>query len=142
MTKHLRVPSELEDHLSVDTGSVFFANQESDDWNEIIAELTEAFEMTRDAMQHERGIVYIVHHADLLGQRGAGPAMVATGLLSGARTAAFEGRKAGIPVNVLAIDGDEPAQTLATWCRNLLERGGPTGELVRLGGSHLGKALP
>ncbi|MGH8875548.1 MAG: hypothetical protein ACRDVM_09920, partial [Acidimicrobiia bacterium] len=83
-------------------------------------------------------VVYLVDGPDLLGQRGAGRAMVACGLLSGARTAAIE----GVAVNVVAVEEGTPPAVIAVWAGRLLERDGPTGELVRLGGSHLGKALP
>lgn len=143
MTRSLRVPDELEAALDdIDVGVVFFAKRVTDEWESVLSELTVAFEMTRHAFREETPVVYVIHQADLLGQRGPGPAMVATGLLSGARTAAIEGRKPGVPVNVLAIEGDEPPEVVGTWCRRLLESDGPTGELVRLGGDHLGKALP
>ena len=74
---------------------------------------------------------------------GEGPprAMVACGLLSGARTAAIEGLKPGIPVNVLAVEDDTTPETVAMWVARLAEPGGPSGELVHLGSAHLGKAL-
>ncbi len=124
-------------------GVVFAASGDvGDDWGAVRAELTAAFELTRAAMRSGQPIVYVVAHDDLLGRRGPGPAMVATGLLSAARTAAFEARKAGVPVNTLALEADWDPDTVARWVLRLMERGGPTGELVRLGGDHLGKALP
>jgi len=87
-------------------------------------------------------VVYVVAGDDLLGRRGPGRAMVACGLLSAARTAAVEGARAGVPVNTLAVEADTPPATVAAWVARLLEPGGPTGELVRLGTAHLGKALP
>ena len=106
------------------------------------AELTAAFEVTRAAMQEERPLVFVVAHDDLLGRRGSGRAMVAAGLLSAARTAAVEARRSGVPVNTLAVEAEWDPETVARWVLRLMERGGPTGELVRLGGDHLGKALP
>lgn len=143
MTRSLRIPAELEAAFEdMDEGVVFYAKRVTNDWESVISELTVAFDMTRYALREKTPIAYVVHQADLLGQRGTGPAMVATALLSGARTAAIEGRKPGVPVNVLAIEGDESPEVISRWCRRLLETGGPTGELVRLGGDHLGKALP
>ena len=148
---YLRVPSAgpLEDALaeafqraSADQGVVFVAAEVSDQWSDVAAELGEAFELTRGATRAGRPVVFIVASADLLGQRGAGPAMVACGLLSGARTLAFENRKHGIPANVLATEPDSAPEDVARWARRLFEENGPSGELVRLGAGHVGKALP
>jgi hypothetical protein len=67
--------------------------------------------------------------------------MVATGLLSAARTAALETARSGIPVNVLGIDDDSPVESICRWVWTLCEPGGPTGELIHLGPRHIGKAL-
>jgi hypothetical protein len=87
-------------------------------------------------------MAYVVHHDDLLGRRGPGRAMIATGLLSAARTAAVEQAKAGVPVNVIAVDDGIDPETIARWVRSLAGGPTPTGELIRLGTSHIGKALP
>ena len=68
--------------------------------------------------------------------------MVATGLLSAARTLAAELKRDGVPVNVLGITPETPVEAISTWVGRLLEPGGPTGELVQLGGTQIGKALP
>lgn len=112
------------------------------DWEATAHELGEVFEATRTAMTDGVGVVFVVHGDDLLGRRGAVAAMVATGLLSGARTAALEGAKAGIPVNVLAVSDDSDPEEVADWASRLLGSGSVSGEIVRLGTSHLGKALP
>lgn len=115
-----------------------------DEWEGVAAQFREAFELTRKALGRAAPVVYVVDQRDLLGQRGPGAAMAATGLLSGARAAAFEMRKAGIPVNVVATEETTPPEAVAAWVGRLLDPGpgGPTGELVRLGGEHLGRALP
>jgi hypothetical protein len=66
--------------------------------------------------------------------------MTATALLSGARTASLETKEGA--VNVLAIEEQSEPETVAVWVHYLLTTDSPRGELVRLGGSHLGKALP
>ncbi len=124
---------------------VFVADPEiGDEWEDVLAQFREAFESTRRALAAGAPVVYVVDQRDLLGQRGAGAAMAATGLLSGARAAAFEMRRSGVPVNVIATEEATPTEAVATWVGRLLDPGpgGPTGELVRLGGEHLGKALP
>jgi hypothetical protein len=112
------------------------------DWAEILAELTRAFEVSREAAVEERSLVYVVRQDDLLGRRGAGNAIVATGLLSAARTAALEGARKGWTANVVAFDVDSDPATVDAWAQRLLEDGGVTGEIVRVGTGHVGKALP
>ncbi|HEX9762713.1 MAG TPA: hypothetical protein VGA97_06395 [Acidimicrobiia bacterium] len=123
--------------------NIHWANQVSDDWPEIRAELERGFEMSRAAAQRGESFVYVVSTNDLLGRGGVGNAMVATGLLSAARTAALEGWAKGWTVNVIAWDGDDGQRDLAaTWAEKMLDSGGVTGELIRVGSGHIGKALP
>lgn len=120
---------------------VYVAGEVGDDWASVNAELSEAFVLSQVSAQHGHAIVYVVHNDDLLGRRGAGAAMVATGLLSAARTAAVELAKGGVPVNVLAIEDSTDAGIIAHWVELVAEPGGPTGELIHLGSGHIGKAL-
>lgn len=113
-----------------------------EDWSEIKAELDRAFRMSRAAAMEEESFVYVVHHDDLLGRRGAGNAMVASGLLSAARTAALEGVKKGWTTNVIAYDDGADPKDIEKWAERLLESRGVTGELIRIGSTHIGKALP
>jgi hypothetical protein len=113
-----------------------------DGWEEVLAELTRAFEATRTAVRDGRSVVYVVRQDDLLGRRGPGNAMVAAGLLSAARTAALEGANKGWSANVVAFDDDADRSTVDDWSQRLLDSDGVTGELVRVGAGHLGKALP
>jgi hypothetical protein len=143
----LRVPEHLvkafRDAGVTAEATVFAASDGlGDEWEETVAELRAAFQVTQAALQRGSPVVYVVAGDDLLGRRGPGRAMVACGLLSAARTAAVEGARAGVPVNTLAVEADTPPATVAAWVARLLEPGGPTGELVRLGTAHLGKALP
>ena len=119
------------------------AHEVADDWDEVRAELDRAFQMARAAAQAEENLVFVVHHDDLLGRRGAGNAMVATGLLSAARTAALEGSRKGWTANVVAFDDDADSELVQGWAERLAENSdGVTGEVIRIGSSHLGKALP
>lgn len=113
-----------------------------DDWSEIRAELDRAFQMSRAAARGEESFVYVVHHDDLLGRRGAGDAMVASGLLSAARTAALEGVRKGWTANVIAHDENADPEEVELWAERMLESHGVTGELIRIGSTHIGKALP
>jgi hypothetical protein len=118
------------------------AAEVGDAWPEIRDELTRAFGVARDAATKEKSFVFVVRQDDLLGRRGVGNAMVAAGLLSAARTAALEGVRKGWTANVVAIDNDAEPGTVEAWAHHLLEESGVTGELIRIGPGHIGKALP
>ena len=122
---------------------VFEAVNVSDEWEDVQSELEDAFTASAQAATEEVPVVYLVSSDALLGRTGVGNAMVATALLSGARTLALELRKAGVPVNVIGTSSDTDVGEVAHWVRQLLTRsGGPTGELIQLGGTQIGKALP
>lgn len=123
--------------------NILWASDVGDSWEDVKAELERAFEMSRSAAQAEENLVYVVRQDDLLGRGGVGNAMVAAGLLSAARTAAIEGSRKGWTANVLAHDDDVDPEWVKGWAARLAEGTfGVTGELIRLGPSHLGKALP
>lgn len=123
--------------------NIFRASQVGDDWEAVRDEMERAFVMSRDAALAEESFVFVVHNDDLLGRRGPGPAMVATGLLSAARTAAIEGARKGWAANVIAYDDETDPALIDTWAERLAsDPQGVTGELIRLGASHIGKALP
>jgi len=122
--------------------NIHWTEQVGDDWADIRAELDRGFKMSRTAAQAEESFVYVVHNDDLLGKRGAGNAMVATGLLSAARTAAIEGSRKGWTANVVAYDDGADQKDVEQWANRLVDSDGVTGELIRIGPSHLGKALP
>lgn len=122
--------------------NIHWAEQVGDDWAEARAELERAFQMSRTAAQAEESFVYVVHTDDLLGRRGAGNAMVATGLLSAARTAAIEGSRKGWTANVIAFDDAADRSDVEQWAEWMLDSTGVAGELIQVGSSHIGKALP
>ncbi len=121
---------------------IHWAEEVADDWAAVLAALTDAFETAREAAQGEESFVFVVAQDDLLGRRGPGNAMIAAGLLSAARTAAIEGSRKGWTVNVLAFDSGVERSDVETWATRLIESGDVTGELIRLGPGHIGKALP
>lgn len=118
------------------------AAEVSDEWGEIRAELERAFRMSREAARAEESFVYVVHQDDLLGRHGAGNAMVACGLLSAARSAALEGARKGWTANVVAYEEGVTPEQVDRWVERMLDTADVTGELIRIGPSHLGKALP
>lgn len=122
--------------------NIFWAREVRSEWNAVRAEMERIFELSRDAARAEESFVYVVCNDDLLGRRGAGNAMVACGLLSAARTAAVEGSRKGWRVNVVAYDEGSDTALVDEWARRLLEEEGVTGEVLRIGPGHLGKALP
>lgn len=126
--------------------NIFRVSEVGEDWAEIRAVLDDAFQMARAAARAEESFVFVVHHDDLLGRRGVGGAMVAAGLLSAARTAAIEGSRKGWSANVVAYDGDgdgDGEELIAGWAERLsTDPRGVTGQVISLGVSHLGKALP
>ena len=138
----IRTDDAIADLLDIEHGVVFQATEVDDDWDHVAAELRSAFDATKPAAIEGQPVVYVVSSDALLGRTGAGNAMVATGLLSAARTIAAELRRDGVPVNVLGTAADTPADVTVTWIGHLLRPGGPTGELVQLGGTQIGKALP
>ena len=130
--------------LSLPEGAlVFVANSAvSDGWTAVLDELTAAYELSQSAVRAGGPIVYLVESDDLLGRRGVGRAMVACGLLSAARTLALETARAGVPVNVIALGAATTLDSVRAWVESLCGPNGPSGELIRLGADHLGKALP
>lgn len=86
-------------------------------------------------------MVYIVRNDDLLGRNGPTPAMVASGLVSAARTAAIEGSRKGWTANVVAYDETAALSEVLDRAISVLEDGMITGELIHVGGGHIGKAL-
>lgn len=122
---------------------VFWAADVSDHWPEVAAEMERAFRFARQAAIEEESVVFIVNADDLLGRRGPGKAMLAAGLLSATRTMALEGWRKGWTANVVAWDEEtgtrEQAEAMA---HDLAGSGTVTGEVVRIGPGHIGKALP
>jgi hypothetical protein len=124
-------------------GLIFVTDPEvGDGWPEVAEELGEAFQLTKEGLVRPAPVTFVIDAADLLGRNGPGPAMVATGLVSGARTAGLEQGPAGVAVNLVAITPETRPEAVAEWCRRLREPGGPQGVVVNLGHGHLGKTPP
>ena len=121
---------------------MFRARRVGDHWDQVRAELERAFRTSQEAVKQGQSLVYVVHQDDLLGRTGPGNAMVATGLLSAARTVAMEGAKEGWTVNVVAHDDEAAPEEVESCVDWLLSAGAVTGELIRIGPGHIGKTLP
>jgi hypothetical protein len=122
-------------------GYIFWMDEIGDEWPEAKTELTSAFNGSRDAAQAGLSFVYIVRNDDLLGRNGPTRAMVASGLVSAARTAALEGASKSWTANVVAYDlAVEPAHVLER-AKFVLGNGITTGEIIHMGPGHIGKAL-
>lgn len=146
VTQRIRARDELAQAVTADLApdfALFETRQVTEDWDRVRTELIDLFELSRAAAIDEIPVVYVVSSDALLGREGPGNAMVATGALSAARTLAAEMRKSGVPVNVIGTSVETPTIVVASWVRALATGGpdGPTGELVQLGGTQIGKAL-
>jgi hypothetical protein len=137
-----RIPAEVGiDPPSLPHGFLFWVEPRIGTWEEAKAELSLAFDGSRASAQRDESFVYIVANDALLGRTGGPSAMVAAGLLSGARTAAVEGWKKGWTANVVAYEADQDPASVLQRALHLLEDGMVSGELVHLGPGHIGKAL-
>jgi hypothetical protein len=124
-------------------GLVFAAAPEPPpDYPALEAELLECFRLSKEAAAKGGPIVYVVAQADLLGQRGALGAMRAGALLSGLRSLALEGARAGLRANAVATGDEADPHRVARWIGHLLSESGVAGELVRVDAAHLGKLVP
>jgi hypothetical protein len=99
------------------------------------AALLDAFHRSQQAARDGEPIVYVLRQRDLLGQDTVLGAILANALLSAVRTLAAEGNVA----NAIAV-GDDPRHT-DHWIAILHDQSDISGELIRLGPGHVGKAL-
>ena len=97
--------------------------------------LLDAFHRSQEAARNQEPIVYVLKQKDLLGQDTVLGAILAGALLSAVKTLAAEKNVA----NAVAI-GDDPTNA-DHWIGILHDQTHVTGELIRLGPGHIGKAL-
>ena len=126
---------------TVEEGLIFLQRTDLATFDDVESEMLESFRLTRQAAAQEAPILYVVRTEDLLGQRGPLSAMLASGLLSAARSMGLEGVRSGRIANALAFDDGTSMSSVATWTASLLATKDVTGELISLGTAHLGKAL-
>jgi hypothetical protein len=106
-----------------------------EDFAGVEAALLDAFRRSQEAARNHEPIVYLLRQRDILGQDTVLGAILANALLSAVRTLAAEKNVA----NAVAI-GDDPAHA-EHWIAILHDQADVTGELIRLGPGHVGKAL-
>lgn len=123
-------------------GLVYGPSAQPRSWGDVEAALLEAFRLSKAGAAADAPVVYLVSQTALLGHAGALPAMLAAGLVSGARALGMEGVRRGRRANALAYGDDTPADVTARWVRALLEHSGPNGEVVHLGSAQHGKVRP
>jgi hypothetical protein len=97
--------------------------------------LLDAFQQSQEAARNLQPIVYVLRQRDLLGQDTVLGAILANALLSAVKTLAAEKNVA----NAVAV-GDDPTHG-EHWIAILHDQSDVTGELIRLGPGHVGKAL-
>jgi hypothetical protein len=114
---------------------IFHQPEAPADFAGVEAVLLDAFHASQKAARDQEPIVFVLRQRDLLGQDTVLGAMLASALLSAMRTLAAEGHKA----NAVAV-GDDPRHT-DHWIAILHDQSDVTGELIRLGPGHVGKAL-
>ena len=123
-------------------GVVFVADRGMADWSAVEDELTEAFHLAQGASAADAPVVFVVDSAAMLGRGGPLDSMVATGLVSGARTLAFEGLRKERYVGIIATDRSERAGDLGDAVRFALSSRAGHGQVLTLGTGHAGAMFP
>jgi hypothetical protein len=126
----------------VEEGVVFVARRDLTDWPEVERELTEAFRLAQQASEADAPLVFVVESDALLGRGGPFDSMVATGLVSGARTLAFEGVRKGRYVGIIATDRSDEAGDLGEAIQYAVASRAGHGQVVTLGTGHVGAMFP
>jgi hypothetical protein len=114
---------------------MIFTAQEPTDWAGVETALLDAFRRSQAAARDGEPVVFVLHQADLLGQRSVPGAILANALLSAMRTLAAEGHRA----NAVAAGDDADAADLQHWIDALSAGRGVAGELVHVHAAHVGK---
>ena len=114
---------------------MIFTAPEVEDFAGVETALTDAFRRSQEAARAGEPIVFVLRNEHLLGQRGAPGAMLASALLAGMRTLAAEGHAA----NAVAVGEDHLPEDVEHWVALLSDGRGVVGELVHVGGRHVGK---
>lgn len=111
-----------------------------DDVGAVTVQLSEAFATIRSAVLDGSPVVVVLDDRDLLGQRTVADAAVASGLLGLVRAVALEGARAGWRINAVSHRDDPAAAEEAV--QALGHALALSGQLLRCGTGHIGKAAP
>lgn len=127
---------------AADKGVVFVASRGLEDWAAVEDELAEAFRLAQEASLAEAPVVFVVDSEAMLGRAAPLDSMVATGLVSGARTLAFEGLRKGRYVGIVATDRTDAASALGETVHFAVANRVGHGQVITLGTGHAGAMLP
>lgn len=131
-----------DDAGATDEGVVFVAARDLADWPAVEDELTDAFRLAQEASVAGAPVVFVVDSDAMLGRAAPLDSMVATGLVSGARTLAFEGLRKERYVGIIATDRSDAAGDLGEAIRFAISQRAGHGQVITLGTGHAGAMFP
>jgi hypothetical protein len=131
-----------DENGDISSGAVFVAARAFADWQSAENELTDAFHLAQEASEAGAPMVFIVDSDAMLGRGKPLDSMVATGLISGARTLAFEGIRKNRYVGIIATDRSPQADHLAEAVRFSVANRAGHGQVLVLGTGHVGAMFP
>jgi hypothetical protein len=105
-------------------------------------ELTRAFHCIRGAIGRGDAVVVSLDERDVQARRSPAAAALAHGLLGLTRAFAIEGRKPGWRIAALSTPSPNDPEERLRWIEHLSESELASGNLIRLGGEHLGRVAP
>lgn len=126
-------------------GLVFAPRSDLDAWEDAEAELLEAFRLSQEAMIADAPVVYVLHADAVLGRASVLDSAVADGLVGGARSLAFEGKRRARYAAVVGIESGETPESLRELRRTvefLTGARAAAGQVIMLTDEHLGAMLP
>jgi hypothetical protein len=112
------------------------------DWTEVEEELVEIFKLTQAASTAGGPVVFLLSTSDLLGRGSQFASAVASGLFSGVRGLAFEGKRKNRAATAIASSADVDAERIANAVEWVLARGDVSGQVITLGDEQFGALLP
>jgi hypothetical protein len=123
-------------------GLVFGPHSGLETWAETEQELLETFRLTQRAASTGAPVVYLLRARALLGREGPLDCAVATGLLSGVRTLAFEGSRRDQFAVAIALGEDTSAEQVRSTVEWALDTKPGSGQVLLLGSEHFSSAIP
>jgi hypothetical protein len=123
-------------------GLVFAPARGLADWDAAEDELAEAFRLSREATLADAPVVYLLDMDAVLGRADPLDSAVATGLVAGARSLAFEGKRYERYAAVVAADEDVTPEAIAEAVGYALSSRSALGQVLSLGSAHVGALMP